>query len=219
MKFSPDRPYSDPEKAARRLLEIANAVEAVLDGRIPIEKINAPFLFRERATPADLPHRKRMRPSHNSYRTGFSSPLSSRARSAPTCSGRRATWALRAWCRSGPIAPIARADRRTEPRSRTASIRPIGGCRIGSRCAQNSNEPVRVLPSHESRHSGIAALGHERSFQRQVATHFFEATARAAFTLACAQCRGCRPRMRSKPCFMAANRSSILGSCSVSVKM
>jgi hypothetical protein len=53
MKFSPDRPYSDPEKAARRLLEIAIAVEAVQDGRIPIEKINAPFLFRERATPAE----------------------------------------------------------------------------------------------------------------------------------------------------------------------
>jgi hypothetical protein len=53
MKFSPDRPYSDPEKAARRLLEIANTVEAVQDGRIPIEKINAPFLFRERATPAE----------------------------------------------------------------------------------------------------------------------------------------------------------------------
>ena len=53
MKFSPDRPYSDPEKTARRLLEIANAVEAVQDGRIPIEKINAPFLFRERATPAE----------------------------------------------------------------------------------------------------------------------------------------------------------------------
>jgi hypothetical protein len=53
MKFSPDRPHSDPEKAARRLLEIANAVEAVQDGRIPIEKINAPFLFRERATPAE----------------------------------------------------------------------------------------------------------------------------------------------------------------------
>ena len=34
MKFSPDRPYSDPEKAARRLLEIANGVEAVQDGRI-----------------------------------------------------------------------------------------------------------------------------------------------------------------------------------------
>ena len=53
MKFSPDRPYSDPEKAARKIVEIANAVEAVQDGRIQIEKINAPFLFRERATPAE----------------------------------------------------------------------------------------------------------------------------------------------------------------------
>ena len=53
MKFAPDRPYSDPEKAARKLLEIANSVEAEQDGRIHIEKINAPFLFRERATPAE----------------------------------------------------------------------------------------------------------------------------------------------------------------------
>ena len=53
MKFSPDRPYSDPEKAAHKIVEIANAVEAVQDGRIQIEKIKAPFLFRERATPAE----------------------------------------------------------------------------------------------------------------------------------------------------------------------
>ena len=53
MKFTADRPYSDPEKAARKLLEIANTAEAVQDGRIHIEKINAPFLFRERATPAE----------------------------------------------------------------------------------------------------------------------------------------------------------------------
>ena len=53
-KFAADRPYSDPEKAARKILEIANSVEAVQDGRIHIEKINAPFLFRERATPADI---------------------------------------------------------------------------------------------------------------------------------------------------------------------
>jgi hypothetical protein len=33
-------------------VEIANSVEAVQNGRILIEKINAPFLFRERATPA-----------------------------------------------------------------------------------------------------------------------------------------------------------------------
>jgi len=52
-KFAPDRPYSDPEKAARKLLEIANAAEAVQDGRIHIEKINDPFLFREKGTPAE----------------------------------------------------------------------------------------------------------------------------------------------------------------------
>ena len=39
MKFSPYRPYSDPEKAARKLLEIANSVEIVQDGRIYIELI------------------------------------------------------------------------------------------------------------------------------------------------------------------------------------
>ena len=49
MKFATDRPYADPEKAARKLLEIANAAEAAQDGRIYIELI----LFREHATPAE----------------------------------------------------------------------------------------------------------------------------------------------------------------------
>lgn len=53
MKFTADRPFADPEKAARRLIEIANQVEAVQDGRIHIEKINAPFLYRDKATPAE----------------------------------------------------------------------------------------------------------------------------------------------------------------------
>jgi hypothetical protein len=39
-----DRPYSDPDKAASKLLEIANAAKAVQDGRIHIELINEPFL-------------------------------------------------------------------------------------------------------------------------------------------------------------------------------
>jgi hypothetical protein len=47
MKFTDDRPYSDPEKAARKLLEIANSVEVVHDGRIYIELINGSFLFSE----------------------------------------------------------------------------------------------------------------------------------------------------------------------------
>jgi hypothetical protein len=41
MKLTADRPFADPEKGARKLLEIANATEAVQDGRIYIEKINA----------------------------------------------------------------------------------------------------------------------------------------------------------------------------------
>jgi hypothetical protein len=31
MKFTSDRPFGDPEKAARKLIEIANSVEAVQD--------------------------------------------------------------------------------------------------------------------------------------------------------------------------------------------
>ena len=53
MKYREERPYADPESAARKLVEIANGVEAVQEGRIHIEKINAPFLFRKRATPAE----------------------------------------------------------------------------------------------------------------------------------------------------------------------
>ena len=53
MKFTPDRSYADPKEAARKLLEIANSVEAVQDGRIHIEKINGPMLFKEGASPAE----------------------------------------------------------------------------------------------------------------------------------------------------------------------
>jgi hypothetical protein len=47
------RPYSDPAVAARKLLEIANATEAVQDGRIYIQKINGQFLFKEDGTPEE----------------------------------------------------------------------------------------------------------------------------------------------------------------------
>jgi hypothetical protein len=53
MKYSQDRPYADPEKAARRLMEIASTIEPVQDGRIHIEKINYPFLFQDKAMPAE----------------------------------------------------------------------------------------------------------------------------------------------------------------------
>jgi hypothetical protein len=53
MKFINQRPYADPAVAARKLLEIANATEAVQDGRIYIEKINGQFLFKEGGTPEE----------------------------------------------------------------------------------------------------------------------------------------------------------------------
>jgi hypothetical protein len=33
MKFVTDRPFADPEKAARKLVEIANSVETIQDSR------------------------------------------------------------------------------------------------------------------------------------------------------------------------------------------
>ena len=53
MKFAANRPYSDPEAAARNLIEIANSAEAVQDGRIHIELLNGPMLFEHKATPAE----------------------------------------------------------------------------------------------------------------------------------------------------------------------
>jgi hypothetical protein len=53
MKFANARPYADPEAAARKLIGIANSVEAVQGGRIYIELINGPMLFEHMATPAE----------------------------------------------------------------------------------------------------------------------------------------------------------------------
>jgi len=53
MRYAPERPYADPERAARKLLEIANTVKVVQDGRIHIEKINGPSLLKEGGSPAE----------------------------------------------------------------------------------------------------------------------------------------------------------------------
>ena len=44
MKFVERQPLADPDAAARKLIEIANGVAAVQDGRIYIERVNEPFL-------------------------------------------------------------------------------------------------------------------------------------------------------------------------------
>ena len=53
MKLTADRAFADPEKAARRLLEHAHAFEPIQDGRIYIEKLNGPFLYVDRGSPAE----------------------------------------------------------------------------------------------------------------------------------------------------------------------
>jgi hypothetical protein len=53
MKYVADRPFADPEASARKLIDLANAFEPVQDGRIYIEKINAPFLYQLKGTPAE----------------------------------------------------------------------------------------------------------------------------------------------------------------------
>jgi hypothetical protein len=43
-KFVAERPLADPDAAARKIVEIANDVEPVQNGRIYIERVNATFL-------------------------------------------------------------------------------------------------------------------------------------------------------------------------------
>ncbi|WP_334387548.1 hypothetical protein [Bradyrhizobium sp. AZCC 2262] len=53
MKLAVDRPFADPEKAARRLMQHAHAFEAVQHGRFYIEAINGPFLHVDKGTPTE----------------------------------------------------------------------------------------------------------------------------------------------------------------------
>ena len=52
LKLTNERPLAQPDKAARHIIEIANTIEPD-QGRIHIEKINGPFLFRDKGTPAN----------------------------------------------------------------------------------------------------------------------------------------------------------------------
>jgi hypothetical protein len=53
MKFVEPSPFADPDIAARKLVEIANGIEAVQDGRIFIELVNGAFL-RAKGTPGSV---------------------------------------------------------------------------------------------------------------------------------------------------------------------
>jgi len=66
MKFVNTRPYADPDAAARKLMEIANSVEPVQDGRIYIEKINWPLSFATLAVTTRRGHEMATQAIHSS---------------------------------------------------------------------------------------------------------------------------------------------------------
>ena len=76
MMFVVPRPYADPDVAARKLVELANAFEPVQDGRIYIEKINGPFLYQLKGTPAE--YKAGLRARSRAVGSGYTSP-------EPTC--------------------------------------------------------------------------------------------------------------------------------------
>ncbi|MET4420647.1 hypothetical protein [Bradyrhizobium sp. RT3a] len=54
MKPATERSFANPEVATRKLVELATSIEAVEDGRIHIEKINAPFLYTLKASGSEF---------------------------------------------------------------------------------------------------------------------------------------------------------------------
>ncbi|MET4426408.1 hypothetical protein [Bradyrhizobium sp. RT3a] len=54
MNLTAQRAFAAPEAAARKLVELAKTIEAVQDGRIHIEKLNAPFLYTLKATGSEF---------------------------------------------------------------------------------------------------------------------------------------------------------------------
>jgi hypothetical protein len=53
-RFAAERPYANPEAAARQLVQLAASIEPAQDGRIHIEKINAPFLYTLKGSGAEF---------------------------------------------------------------------------------------------------------------------------------------------------------------------
>jgi len=83
VNFAEHRPFSDPEAAVRKLIEIANAAEAVQDARIYIERVNGPFSLPAAVRPNTAPAS-----SARSRRAGCgdTNPGPSSPTPAPSCS-------------------------------------------------------------------------------------------------------------------------------------
>jgi hypothetical protein len=85
MKYATDGPYADPEKAARRILEIANAVEPI-QGRTHIEKFNETFLFPDRGSQAEYGAGLKLAIERGWLKMHESGTLVAFTRRAPSCS-------------------------------------------------------------------------------------------------------------------------------------
>jgi len=54
MKLVTERPFADPEVAARQLVQLASSIEPVQDSRVHIEKITYPFLYTLKGSGAEF---------------------------------------------------------------------------------------------------------------------------------------------------------------------
>jgi hypothetical protein len=61
MKFLDNRPYAQPEAAARKLVEIAAGIKPTQEDRIFIELVNWPFLTEFKGSPPEFGGRPALR--------------------------------------------------------------------------------------------------------------------------------------------------------------
>jgi hypothetical protein len=114
VKLTAERPFLDPDKAALRLLKHARAFEPIQDGRIYIEKLNGPFLFIDKGSPAEYTAGLELAIERSRSLTITERSMGS-SRSARSCrSLPRPTMPM------SPNAPI----RRSSPRERSRSRKP-----------------------------------------------------------------------------------------------
>ncbi|WP_029084996.1 hypothetical protein [Bradyrhizobium sp. th.b2] len=52
-KMKEQRPWADPEKAARQIMQRAREFEPIQDGRIYLEKVSWPLLYLDKASPPE----------------------------------------------------------------------------------------------------------------------------------------------------------------------
>ena len=104
MKYAEPRPYADPEKAARRIIEIASTIEPVQEGRIHVEKINGPFLYQDKSSPTEYGVGLKLCIDRGWLRCTKAARPSASPPLAPICSLKSKDETVRRRSRGGPLA-------------------------------------------------------------------------------------------------------------------